>query len=368
MIKPKQLLRIAGITVLTAILAVGCKRPTDPIDGNDNPIVIPPTYSFKNVDYSGQQSRLNQLSEMTTYMKTGNDSGVVLDVEVLRAMFANTNENANGNFSFTTAKNLKDKCFEVDHDMFDQFFEDMADASESTSPASNGVAGVMVSEDGEKSYLFDANGRELTQYIEKGLMGAVFYYQATAVYMGTEKMDVDNEDVEEGKGTEMEHHWDEAYGYFGATTDFPDDIESVRFWAKYCVGRDAVLASVDSLGKALRKGRAAISAKNYTLRDEAISEAREAWELVSAGTAIHYLNGSIDNIGDDLVRNHELSEAWAFVNSLKYNPEKRITLAEIDEIQEKIGDNLYEATVADLQAARDQLAAIYGLDSVKSIL
>ena len=71
----------------------------------------------------------------------------------------------------------------------------------------------------------DANGIEYTQLIEKGLMGAVFYYQITNVYLGDGKMDVDNADqVDPDNGkyyTTMEHHWDEAFGYFSDAVDFP---------------------------------------------------------------------------------------------------------------------------------------------------
>ena len=59
--------------------------------------------------------------------------------------------------------------------------------------------------DNSKSYLFNERGVEPAQIIEKGLMGACFYYQATAEYMGSVKMDVDNELVNAGEGTEMEH-------------------------------------------------------------------------------------------------------------------------------------------------------------------
>jgi len=52
-------------------------------------------------------------------------------------------------------------------------------------------------------------------------MGACLYYQATSVYMGASKMDVDNETIVPGEGTAMQHHWDEAFGYFSVPKDFP---------------------------------------------------------------------------------------------------------------------------------------------------
>jgi hypothetical protein len=354
---------------LTAILGFGMQScsDNDPIQVTPE-YPVPETYAFENVDYSGQTDRLNQLEEMTNYMKTANTSGVRLDEQVLLDMFENTNGDANGAFSFESSKQLKDKCFGPHVANIESYIRDLVRASESTVPAANGQAGVMVSEDGSKSYLFDENGVEHIQYIEKELMGAVLYYQATAVYMGTEKMDVDNEEVVPGQGTAMEHHWDEAYGYVGIPNDFPNNTTDVRFWGKYCVGRDALLGTNESLSYALRKGRTGITVKEYEMRDEAIAEARAAWEDVCAGTAIHYINDALNNLGDDLVRNHVLSEAKAFVTNLVFNPEKRIEQGEIDQVIALLGTNFYEVSSDDLQAARDLLAEIYEMEDVKSQL
>ena len=66
----------------------------------------------------------------------------------------------------------------------------------------------------------DDNGVDLTQMINKVLIGAVPYYQATGVYLGG-LLEDENGSPAEGKSyTEMEHHWDEAFGYFGAARDY----------------------------------------------------------------------------------------------------------------------------------------------------
>ena len=104
-------------------------------------------------------------------MKTG--TSTVLDAQVLKDMFSNENGNGNGNFSFTSTKQLKDKCFTVDQGLFETFMDDLAAASvDNANTASDGVAGTLSS--GTSTYLFDANGVEHVQVIEKGLMGAVF--------------------------------------------------------------------------------------------------------------------------------------------------------------------------------------------------
>lgn len=360
--------RIAGMIVaLAASTLVGCKE--DPIETEpDKTVVVPSTYSFSNVNFSGQTERLDQLQELVAYIETANTPGVAIDAQTMRDMFANTDGNGGGNFSFSSTKDLKSKCFELSVARYEQIFDEAAIGSQSTQAASNGVAGVMFNADSTASRLYDANGFEYAELIEKGLMGAVFYYQATTIYMGDSKMDVDNTDVTEGEGTAMQHHWDEAYGYFGASVDFPNTTDDARFWAKYAVSRDGALNSIEELGTALRKGRAAIGKGNYEVRDEAINEARAAWEKLCAGLAIHYLNSAITKIGNDYDRNHALSEGVAFIDNLLYNEARTITQAEIDEVKAKIGDNFYEVTESDLTAARDQLATIFGLESIKTIL
>lgn len=353
------------VMAASTILILGCDRDETEIT---TPLVIPETYNFENVSYSGQTDRLNQMAEMTTYVKSANEDGVELDQAVLTAMWENTGDNGGGNFSFSSSKQLKDKCFAPDQALIESYFQMAVEASKSIAPGGNGIAGRVTSDDGSDSRLYNENGWEPSQLIEKTIMGAVFYYQAVSKYMGSEKMNVDNETIEPGSGTEMQHHWDEGYGYFGASNEFPDDTENIRFWAKYCNGRDELIESNESLSRAFRIGRAAIDANDLELRDQAISVAREEWEKVVAATAIHYLNDGIDNLSDDNERNHVLSEAYAFIHSLMYNEEKSITNAEIKEVKALMGENFYEVTAEGLTAARDKLGVIFGMEDVKTLL
>ncbi len=104
-----------------------------------------------------------------------------------------------------------------------------------------------------------------------------------------------NDDLVDGENyTSMEHYFDEAFGYFGAPVDFPSSmsIDDARFQAKYCGRRDGGLYSGinEEISLAFRTGRAAIVAKNYEARDEAIQVVMEKWSMVSASTAVVYLN------------------------------------------------------------------------------
>jgi hypothetical protein len=354
------------LALATVIPFAGCKREQPETFPFETP--VPETYDFPFVDFSGQSARLDQLSEMMAYIETANEQGVQLDLAVLNDMFSNENDDANGNFTFSSSKQIKDKVFEPDLPLFASYFERIVTASKSIDTAKNGTAGVLYNTEGTSSRLFDENGFELAELIEKGLMGALCYYQATAVYLGDEKMNVDNEEVVEGEGTAMAHHWDEAYGYLGVTTEFPNDLENVAYWGKYCVRHDASIGSVEALSGAFRRGRAGILWQRYDERDSAIVAVREAWENVAAVSALHYINAALLSMTDDYTRNHVLSEAYGFIKCLFYNPERRITQAQIDQVLALIGDNLYETSAADLQEARDLLAGYYGWENQKTNL
>lgn len=342
--------------------------------GEKNPIyTIPTSYDFENVSYSGQTQRLNMLTELKAYMTTANTQGTAIDAARMKAMYANE---AGANFAGTyeDSKQLKNKTLESEQAKFEALMDEMALASQSTVPGEEGVSGVIVSQNGDKQYLIGEDGLEHLQLIEKGLMGACFYYQATAVYFGEDKMNVDNTEVTEGKGTTMEHHWDEAFGYLGVPKAFPSDQSGLQFWGNYINRRDELLGSNAAVMDAFLKGRAAISNNDIATRDEAISEARAAWELVSAATALHYLNSGINHFDDMAIRAHALSEAIAFIYSLKFNPEKTINNDQIDALLVLIANaddfsnmNLYQTSLTNLEQAKTDLAAAYGLADQKDL-
>ena len=146
---------------------------------------------------------------------------------LLLAMYANdgyTWEDGENLGMTGSSKQLKNKTVGGEAfytDTFEGYMEAIAAASANTveglTDGAMGQAGVVLSTTNpDKQYLQDANGQEWTQLIEKGLMGACFMYNISSVYLASGKMDVDNTTAEDPAGgkyyTEMEHHWDEAYG------------------------------------------------------------------------------------------------------------------------------------------------------------
>ncbi len=351
----------ACLFVSVLIVGLGCGDEAAP------ELDVPETYSFDPQDYSGQTIRLNMLEEMATYLKTSH-GGAVLDGDKLKAMFANDGSPFSDSGLNNSGKQLRDKCFSLDQGYFEGWMDVAAISSATGLPASDGQAGTGTS--GTSTYLFDENGKEPLQLIEKGLMGAVFYYQSVAVYLGEEEMNADNSTVIPGQGTAMEHHWDEAFGYTAFPPDFisPYPESGLRFWARYCNGRDPVIGCNQPLSLAFRTGRSAIGAQDYSIRDEQIAFIRQRWEEVCAATALHYLNEAIAAIGDDVVRNHTLSEALAFGLNLKYNPERRISLEQLVQFETLLGDNFYQISLDDIRSARDLIAGIYQLEEVAEIL
>ncbi len=262
---------------------------------------------------------------------------------------------------------------------FDAYFDAAAATSQFTAnTAADGQAGIATNNAGDKSYLLNANGMEWAQVIEKELMGACFYYQATAVYMGAGKMDVDNSEVVDGEGTAMEHHWDEAFGYFGVPKDFPANTNDLVFWGKYCNVHEGVYPLNDKMMNAFLEGRAAISAGDLDTRDEQIELLRKNWELVVAATSIYYLNNAKRNLNTDpAAAYHGLSEVYGFVRSLEYGPGTgAITPANVAVILEELFGsadamqaNNYNVTETKIEAAKTSLVGYFSeLAAVKDQL
>ena len=149
----------------------------------------------------------------------------------------------------------------------------------------------------------------------------------------------------------MQHHWDEAYGYFTSEFDYPINGTD-RFWGKYANGREAILGSATKIADAFRRGRAAIDNNDYATRDAQVTIINNEMEKVCAGTAIHYLNDAKASISDPTIKNHVLSEAVAFINGLRYGYNSAngisITAAEVDMALGYIGTDYNVVTISDI--------------------
>jgi len=351
---------------------------------SQNQLDIPATYKFErngqtSVSYSGQTDRLNQLAEMKAMLQTADAGSIVSEIDLLD-MYANTGGDANGNFTFSSSKQLKNKTFDLDQTYFEGMLKSAAAASTDGSNgvlASMGTAGLITRGGNNSTILVDEKGFEFTQVFEKGIMGGVFYYQIVNVYLTDDKIGdaVDNENVDSVKNyTDMEHHFDEAFGYFGAPVDFSSDYqgtESPRYWAKYSNSTDAVISGMNtSIMDSYKTGRSAIVANEHTIKTSQVSELNTYFGQLAAASAIHYANEAkaTTDQGDLL---HVLSECYAFTRALRYaNPNQReFSPTEVETLlTNTFNDNLWLVKASDLNNLIDALSAAYGLVAWKDIL
>ena len=341
-------------------------------------IDTPATYTFtrdgaSTVSYGGQTDRLNQLAAIKAYLQQG-DAGDAISEQVLLDMFANAGGDGGGAFSFSSSKQLKSKTFQPDLDdrLFEELFADAAAASRTGATASNGTAGLIVRESSGKTVLVSAKGHEFTQFVEKGLMGAVFHNQIYNTYLTDARIGANVENVALADGsnyTPLEHHWDEAFGYFGAPVDFASDWPAARksearFWANYANTSDEELGLNGRTMEAYTAGRTAVVNND---RDEIDAQADALYtlhELTAAATAVHYINDTLGYLGEGKVGEafHTLSEAWAFTNALRYTPRRSLPLGAIDTILTVdfgADGNFWEATPAGLNRAKATIVAAY---------
>lgn len=331
-----------GSLSIALFTLTSCSDDDDAVQ--ENSLSVPETYTFERnsattVDFSGQTSRILMLQELGNYIKGHAVAGTVVDVTTLQNMYSNTNNPFTAAELNSSNKQLKDKTaaskdyfvnfggggssIEINEvrAIFESQFPD-ANAASQGNVAAAGVAGSYI--DGSSTRLFAANGLEPQQILLKGLMGACFMdqilnnYLSTAVLdESTNRADNTNKVLVSGKNyTMMEHKWDEAYGYiYGAGGG--------KFWDSYInqVDADADFNTIkEDIELAFRKGRAAIVANDYAVRDAQIKIIKEQFAKVPAVRAVYYLkDGKAKLVTDNGAKAfHALSEAYGFIMSLRY--------------------------------------------------
>lgn len=364
-------LRTSLLFGLLAFVFVACSDDDEP---NGTDYTVPATYDFQNVDYSGQTTRLDMLGELTAELKKGNTQGTTVDATLLKNMFSNTNNPFSSADLNGSGKQLKDKTFANVTATFEAWMDRHGEISQSTTAASEGVAGVVGG-----LYLVDTNGVEYIQLIEKGLFGACFYYQIANEYTTADRIGAGVTEL-----ADRQHHWDEAFGYVGIPTDWDltDDQPETRYIGNYSADRDALTGCAANIYAALREGRAAIDNGGVLDGNETVDQALQAAkdklltniEIGLGATAIHYINDAIASFADDAVRNHVLSEAVAFIWCLQFSPSATYTTAEVNTL---LGNftaggtfttaadfDFYGITTTQLNAVKTTLATDLGLTAV----
>jgi len=360
-------------------------------------IEVPLTYSFERdgestVNFPGQTQRILMAEELIASMR---DFDMATE-QLLLDMYANENspfENDDLNASNRQLRNTvasSEDYFSSNTSgaaIIRQFFSDfLSDQINEVFPAQNtvataGVAGQIA--DGASTRYVNAKGLEYNQAVTKGFVGALMvdqmvnnYLSATLLDEGTNREDNDTNTPrnDSGTDTQMEHFWDEAYGYaYGTAADLTNPNLTIgdddSFLNKY-IGRveeDTDFAGIaENIFDAFVLGRAAIVAKDYEVRDEQTVILRELLSQVIGVRSVYYLQQGKNGIqGNDFgAAFHDLSEGFGFIYSLQFtrNPETNAPYFSAAEVQGFIdqltdGNGFWDETPTTLDAMSDEIAS-----------
>jgi hypothetical protein len=360
------LLSICGLLVFSS-----CK------DKEDKPkYSIPQTYNFTNANLSTSSIRLSMLAEMTAYIRTthSNTDAPILNAEKLMNMYENINNMFGDSELNNSGIQLKDKTSNAFgfRSRLELSFNDAIIASNNAAvkptetSASSGYAGKLIS--GTRYILVDSAGIEYKEVLEKGIMGALFYAEATRILNTINSYD--NQNNVNG-ATAQEHAWDEAFGYFGVPVDFPTNQTGLRNWGSYCNTVSKALGGSTTLNSTIMNawiaGRAAISNQDDATRDAQKAIILKSWEKVCAARFISYVKGAKANIAAPATYLHNLSEAIGFIDAFRYNNNKSISDADLDLLKNYFNTgnsiNLYKVNTTNLDNAINKMAYIFNLDA-----
>lgn len=258
--------------------------------------------------------------------------------------------------------------------------------------ATPGNAGQLA--DGSSTRYVNTEGWELNEVFEKSLIGSLQLDQVVNNYLsvnllddGNNREDNDNEIPrnDSGTDTQMEHFWDEAFGYvYGLSCDVEDvarDLgENDGNYNNYLdlVNDDEDFRGIaDDIFLAFRTGRAAIVARDYDERDAQAAILRELLsEVMAIRTVFYFQQGRIKlesaragtggEFGDAF---HDISEGLGFLLGLRYtqNPDTNqpyyapTQITEwFDEITEGTSNGLWDIDVQTIDNISDAIAAPFG--------
>jgi len=243
--------------------------------------------------------------------------------------------------------------------------------------ATAGNAGQIQQAGGGSIRYVNAKGLENNQAFAKGLIGALMADQILNNYLSTAVLDAgenkanNDADILDGSNnyTTMEHKWDEAFGYLYGTDDaLAPQLGADNFLNKYLarVESDEDFTGIaQDVYNAFKLGRAAIVAKNYTVRDAQADIIREKISEVIAIRAVHYLQAGKVDLGTDYASAfHALSEGFGFIYSLQFTRQPGtdspyFSKSEVDAFTTELmeGNGFWDVTSETLDIMSESIAA-----------
>ena len=346
-------MKVSKYLSLALVLTVGLVACDD--EGKpENKIDNPSTYIFtrdgeSTVSFSGQTARIGMASELIDGMKDfskseehllemftnqtadGGDANPFTDATLNESTKSVRSKVAASNDYFST-NTVESSAIKAQFELWISAHVDEIYPNESEI-AIAGQAGQLA--DGGSVRYVSAKGLEYNQAVNKGLIGALMTDQMLNNYLspavldaGTNVEDNDAGKTVEGKSyTDMEHKWDEAYGYLFGASDSSEDPRDVlgqdAFLDKYLLRTesDADFTGIaNKIYQAFKLGRAAIVAGEYDVRDEQADIIKEEISKIIGIRSVYYLQqGRIaleaENYGSAF---HDLSEGYGFIYSLQF--------------------------------------------------
>jgi hypothetical protein len=287
-------------------------------------LVLPDNYiSASFTQNTTQQAAVRtQMEALVSEVKKGRTPGTVLDGAVLTNLFQTGNP---------SIKSITTPYYTGRLENTGNWIDEITKASGNAY-----TVGIPVGQGGTLGgYLFDENGLEIEQMIEKGLFGAAMYHHATILMQGT----ITAETV------------DQLVRIYGAHPDFPNTPTAAKatnpdkFMANYAARRDKNDGAglYTQMKKAFIQLQAAVQAgKEYnTERDAALTTIRQTWEKVNAGTVVNYCHSVIATLSttspsdsDKGKALHAYGECVGFLHGWRTIPQgyKIMSDGEIDEL------------------------------------
>jgi hypothetical protein len=328
---------------------------------------VPATYSFTGADYSTSTNRIKMAGELNAYLGSG--STTVLDQVKANNLFTNANAPFANAALNAAGVSLAEKT--ADATVYQGFInQHVTNSSANTTPATDGTVGFIPR--GSGKILVGPQGLEYNQAVAKGMMGSLFLKEAMTLL--TNIPNEDNATRTDGV-TAMQRRWDEAFGYLGVPANYDTskvyantDADRPLLWGGYLAERGKSIQAGGILFEAFRKGRAAIGAKDYAVRDQQIKTIQETWERLAAAAALAYVtipqtSTSVGNLGTQF---HALSEGYGFILALKYRTSgSKLTEANYQKLLTILNTNFYtlvnEAGFTKLKEAETILKTTYNL-------
>ncbi|WP_027000272.1 hypothetical protein [Eisenibacter elegans] len=313
---------VIALLVLLSFVQFSCskKEPATPA------LQIPQEYDGASfvANAATQTAVLDRLAALTSEAQKGRTSGTVVTRAALDQLFTT------GTPSLATVITPYFRSrLEGDGGWFDELAK--ASGGTYTPGPPTGQGGVL------GGYLFDENGLELEQLVEKGQFGATLYNHAVSLFSGN----ITTATV------------DQLVAIYGAKPAFANSgsnnvtaANRDRAMANYAARRSDINDNnslyVQMKNQFIKLQAAVKGGDQYTReRDEALAEIKLIWEKINAATIINYCHSAISTLSQTAPTDsqkgsalHAYGEAVGFLHGWRTinQNHKRITDAQIDQI------------------------------------